>query len=147
MQDLSEIKKLRKNLNLTQKELANRANVSQSLIAKIEAQKIDPTYTKTLQIFNALNSINKNENVQVKDIINKNIISVEPETKVLSAVGLMKMHNISQLPVISTHPVGLITESSLLDSFAKHSQQELVELKVKEIMKDCPPVLNMRCPI
>jgi len=37
--ELEEVKKIRKKLGLTQTELANRAGVSQSLIAKIEKQK------------------------------------------------------------------------------------------------------------
>ena len=44
--DLSEIKNLRKKAGITQLDLARKASVSQSLIAKIEAGKIDPTYTK-----------------------------------------------------------------------------------------------------
>ena len=42
MDELIELKKLRKKLGLTQNQLAKRANVSQSLIAKIESNKIDP---------------------------------------------------------------------------------------------------------
>ena len=58
--ELSEIKKIRKNLGLTQTDLSKRANVSQSLIAKIEAGKIDPTFTKTKKIFETLNDLEKN---------------------------------------------------------------------------------------
>ena len=55
--ELEEIKKIRKKLGMTQTELANRAGVSQSLIAKIESARIDPTYTKTQKIFAALRDL------------------------------------------------------------------------------------------
>ena len=42
--DLSEIRILRKQHNLTQSQLARLAGVSQSLIAKLEAGLIDPGY-------------------------------------------------------------------------------------------------------
>ena len=57
--ELEEIKKIRKKLELTQTELADRAGVSQSLIAKIEAGRIDPTYSKTKKIFAALSDLEK----------------------------------------------------------------------------------------
>jgi predicted transcriptional regulator len=52
--ELEEIKKLRRKLGIGQKELAGLANVSQSLIAKIESKKIEPTYNKVRKIFDIL---------------------------------------------------------------------------------------------
>ena len=49
--ELEEIKKIRKSLGLTQAELAKRADVSQSIIAKIESGSIDPTLSKAKKIF------------------------------------------------------------------------------------------------
>lgn len=147
MQDLTEIKKLRRNLNLTQKQLAEKAKVSQSLIAKIESLKIDPTYTKTVQIFNALNSINEKSNISIKEIINKNIISINPETSIIQAIAIMKKHEISQIPVIDNHPIGLITESILLDNLSKFDSEKLKDIKVKQIMDECPPILSLECPL
>lgn len=54
---LEEIKQIRKKYNLTQSDLAKRSGVSQSLIAKIEAGRIDPTYSNAQKIFNALNDM------------------------------------------------------------------------------------------
>ena len=48
---LNEISKKRKILGLTQSELAKLAGVSQSLIAKLESGKIEPSYTKVKTIF------------------------------------------------------------------------------------------------
>ena len=46
MFELNEISRLRKQLGLTQAELAKLSGVSQSLIAKLEAGKIEPSYSK-----------------------------------------------------------------------------------------------------
>ena len=52
--DLEEIQKRRRSLGLSQKKLASYASVSQSLIAKIEGGKIDPSYKNVKRIFKAL---------------------------------------------------------------------------------------------
>ena len=72
--ELSEIKKIRKTLGLTQTDLAKRAAVSQSLIAKIESNKIDPTYTKTKKIFDTLNDLENKEEIKAEELMNKKII-------------------------------------------------------------------------
>jgi len=51
--ELSEIKARRKQLGITQEELAELAEVSQSLIAKIENSSIIPTYDRVKRIFDA----------------------------------------------------------------------------------------------
>ena len=55
--DLKEIKELRKKYKLTQEELAKKANVSQTLITKIEAGKIDPTYSNAQKILEAIEEL------------------------------------------------------------------------------------------
>ncbi|MDH5420035.1 MAG: helix-turn-helix domain-containing protein, partial [Candidatus Bathyarchaeota archaeon] len=51
---LEEVAKKRRILGLTQKQLAKLAGVSQSLIAKLESRKIDPSYTKVKAIFDVI---------------------------------------------------------------------------------------------
>src|SRR5256885_10717153 len=50
---LGEIPKKRKELGLTQSRLALSAGVSQSIIAKIEAGSVDPSYFVVQKLFNA----------------------------------------------------------------------------------------------
>ncbi len=53
----------------------------------------------------------------VKDIMKKNVISVEPETTVTEAKELMNKNNISKLPVIKGGKlVGIITKNDLLQA-------------------------------
>ncbi len=65
MYDLKEIKVIRKKLGITQGELAKLSNVSQSMIAKIESNILDPSYTNACKIFNALNDLNNKNFVLV----------------------------------------------------------------------------------
>ena len=53
--ELEEIKEIRKKLGLTQSDLAKRAGVSQSLIAKVESGRLDPAYSNAQKLINALN--------------------------------------------------------------------------------------------
>ena len=80
--ELEEIKKIRKKLGMTQTELANRAGVSQSLIAKIESGRIDPTYTKTKKIFAALSELEKKEEIKAEQLMTAKIISIIQNTPI-----------------------------------------------------------------
>src|SRR3989338_6435216 len=135
--ELVEIKKVRKKLGLTQTELANRANVSQSLIAKIESGRIDPTYTKTKKIFAALSDLEKKEEIKAGQIMTARIIEIAPDSSIKDAISKMKKANISQLPVIDGHKlVGLISESILLDAVLDGKNKT-----VKEVMQEAPPIV------
>jgi predicted transcriptional regulator len=136
--ELTEIKKIRKSLGLTQTELAKRANVSQSLIAKIESEKIDPTFTKTKKIFETLNDLEKKEEIKAKDVMNKKIINVLPSDNINDSVNKMKKFGISQMPVIDNHKaIGLVSESTLLDALMNKKDK-----KISDIMEEAPPIVS-----
>lgn len=135
---IKEIKDIRKKLGLTQFELAKRAQVSQSLIAKIEAGRLDPTYSNAMKIFTALEDLGKKDEIKAEKIMNDKIISVTPDTQIKEAILKMKKHGFSQMPVITEHKaIGVITESDILNS--------LIEKKgklVDDIMDSPPPVIS-----
>ena len=81
--ELSQIKRVRKSFGLTQAELARHAGVSQSLIAKVESGRIDPTYTKTKKIFETLNSLEKQKEVKAGDIMAKKIVGINKPSLLL----------------------------------------------------------------
>ena len=76
--ELTEIKIMRKQLGITQQELAKLAGVSQSLVAKIEANTIDPTYTKVKKIFETLYALNEKKQLRASDLMNQQLITVAP---------------------------------------------------------------------
>lgn len=136
--ELEEVKKIRKKLGMTQIELANRAGVSQSLIAKIESGRIDPTYTKTKRIFTALSDLEKKEEVKAEQLMTAKIISVCPDTSIKEAIGKMKKFQISQMPVIEDgKSIGLVSESTILDALLNSKGKQ-----VKEIMQETPPIVS-----
>jgi predicted transcriptional regulator len=141
--EISEVKVIRKKLGMTQSELASRAGVSQSLIAKIEAGLIDPTYSKAKKIIDALGTIKAKEEQKLSDVMQKKIIHAEPSTRIKEAISMMKRHNISQMPVMHEGKcVGLVTEAIILDSlFAKKPKE------VGEIMAECPPIVSKNASI
>lgn len=135
---LEEIKEIRKKFSLTQFQLAQRAQVSQSLIAKIEAGRIDPTYSKTKKIFEALDTLGKKKEMKAEQIMAKHIISVKPDEDIKEAIAKMKKANISQMPVIEDHKsIGVVSEAIILEALLNKKGD-----MVKDIMEDSPPVVS-----
>ena len=136
--ELSEIRKIRKKLGMTQTELANRARVSQSLIAKIESARIDPTYTKTMKIFTALSDLERKEEIKAGQIMTGKIVSIRPNESIKDAITKMKKLQISQLPVIENHKlIGLVSESTILEALLASKVTF-----VKEVMQESPPIVS-----
>ncbi|MBI3334526.1 CBS domain-containing protein [Candidatus Pacearchaeota archaeon] len=137
--DITQLKKIRKHLNLTQSQFAKEAQVSQSMIAKIESNKLDPTYSYIKKIEHALEKLSKHQEKQAKDIMIPRILSAKPHDRVSSLIKLMGKHSISQLPVIERGNVlGLITESSLLS----REKEEILHKFAQEIMEPAPPIVS-----
>ena len=137
--ELEQIKTLRKKFGITQAQLARTANVSQSLIAKIESGRIDPTYSNVRKIFTALNDIGKKQELKAMDIMNDKIVYLNPEEDIEEAIKKMKKFNISQLPVISEHKsIGLVSEAIVLDGILNKRGK-----RVEDIMTDSPPVVPL----
>ncbi len=86
--ELEEIKKIRKRFGLTQFELAKKALVSQSLIAKIESRRIDPTFTKVKKIFDVLDELKNKNELKAEDIMTKKVIYVNADDNITSAIRL-----------------------------------------------------------
>ena|SRR3989344_2069382 len=133
--DITQLKKIRKQLDLTQFQFANKAGISQSMVAKIEAGRLDPTYSYVKKIEQTLGLLTKHHEKEAKDIMNKLIISVGSDEQISNIIKLMTKHGISQVPVLEKGDlVGLISESTIL-------QKEKNVKIAKEIMEELPPVI------
>lgn len=143
--ELEEIKKIRKRFGLTQFQLAKKAQVSQSLIAKIESKRIDPTFTKVKKIFDVLQELSNRNELKAEDIMTKKLICVNADDKITSAINKMRKHEISQLPVFSKkNVVGLVSETTILDSISSNKPEKTALLRIKDIMQDCPPIVSKK---
>jgi len=132
---------MRKRLGITQSQLARLANVSQSLIAKLEAGKINPTYTTAVRIFATLEGMAKKGKLTAKDVMNQRIITARREESIREIIQKMRRHGISQLPVMEGEkPVGLVTEGDILARISE-DPPKVRELKAGYIMEDCPPII------
>ena len=137
--DITQLKKIRKRLDLTQHEFAIKAGISQSMVAKIEANRLDPTYSNVKKIEQALVLLTKKDEKEAKDIMTKNIISVNKNEKISNVIKLMNKHTISQLPITDNNKViGLISESSILNKNLK----DIKNLKAENIMEETPPIID-----
>lgn len=140
--DIQHLKKIRQGLGLSQVELSEQAQVSQSLIAKIESGRLDPSFSNAQKISVALKAHTPKE-IQVSKVMSKNIITFTAKTPAIEAVKVMRKKNISQVPVIEEKVViGLVTENSLLNNLEK-----LATSQVKEVMIAPPPQVDKSTPI
>lgn len=137
---LENIKIIRQKLGLTQTELANLSGVSQSLIAKIESKRVDPTFSNTKKIFEALSRIEKKNNPKAKDIMNKKVISVKAKDSIKEVIRKMKEHGISQIPVIDKNVKGIVSESSVLEQLEQG--KDVKSMVAEEVMSDTPPTIS-----
>lgn len=144
-----DIANIRKQLGLTQLQLANIAQISQSLIAKIESGKIEPSYSKAKALSDALENIQRKNSKKAKDIMAKHIISVKSTSRVEDAARLMRQHSISQLPIFEGEKsVGSVSERTILRLLEDAKDPHIVfNKKVKDVMEDSFPVVTEDTPI
>lgn len=138
----SELKRARKQAELTQVQLASLSHVSQSVIAKIENGKVDPAYSTVLKLFEVLEKTEKKVKL-VKDVMHRNLVVVSPSDLILIASRKMKKFGVSQLPVVSNGKlIGLIDESDILSAVEKNK----TNLKVSDVISPAPPVVSSTVP-
>ena len=142
--ELKDIKEIRKKFGLSQTDLAKKAGVSQSLIAKVEAGRLDPTYNKAMKIFNALEELTQKQELKAEDIMTKKIVVVGKESGVKEIIKKMRKYAISQMPVIEGDKIlGVLSEATVLDVLMSGKK----EIKAKEIMQDAPPTIGKSASI
>ena len=150
---IEELRKMRKSLGISQKELAKISGVSQSYIARLEKGEINPAYDKIRKIFEYLNtSGNRAKDIDIKAdlIMTKNVITCEMNDSIISARNKMREKGFSQLPVVTTDKriIGTITEADINDMLIKGTSIEsLKHLTVRKVMGNILPQLDKQSPI
>jgi predicted transcriptional regulator len=144
-----DISAIRRQLGLTQSQLAEFSQVSQSLIAKIESGNIDPSYSKAKALSDALERIQRRNSKKAKDIMAKHIISVSSLDRLEEAARLMRHHSISQLPVFEGEKsVGSISERTILRLLEDAKDPSLVfGRRVRDVMEDAFPTVSEDTPV
>lgn len=142
---MSDIRKTRKALDITQSQLAARSGVSQSTIAKIERESIAASYTTVAKLFETLEEMGNDDrrNLTAKEVSSKDVVSIQSTVTVHDASELMKSTGYSQLPVLKDEiPVGSISERRIFEMIMKGmTVSELSNTPVYKVMNDSYPVV------
>ena len=147
----SEIKKIRKSLEITQAQLAAESGISQSTIAKIEKGTISASYVTIVKLFETLDDMRNNErkDVYASDVASKDIVSIQSNLTVRDASELMKSTGYSQLPVLEGEtPVGSISEREIFELVRNGmTMDELSGKPINKVMGESYPVVAENTPI
>ena len=147
--ELSEIRKLRENLSLSQRQLAKLCNIQPSFLNMIENGHSDPSYKVFVRIFQVLDAEaekKSNKLTSAKDICIKNLITAKKTDYIEDVIKIMKTKNISQIPVTdSTGCIGLVTENSCV-KFLKENNTQVIA-RAKDAMEIPPPSIDAESKI
>jgi predicted transcriptional regulator len=98
---------------LTPGERADRADVSQPLIARIEGGDVDPRLSTLRRIVNALDEA-ESAVMHASDIMHQGVVTVAPDDSVREAIDVMVKEGYSQLPVVRDgRPQGIISNTDI----------------------------------
>jgi predicted transcriptional regulator len=136
-----ELRALRKRAGLTQAELAKRAGVSQSLIARIEAGTVNPRLSTLIKIYSALREYMEEE-VPVERVMHSPVITVSVDERLDRIVEVMWSNGISQVPVLDRdgYVVGTVHERDVVEAFLKHRERAL-QLRAIDVMSEPLPLV------
>lgn len=133
-----DLRERRKSLDLTQSELAERAEVSQPLIARIEGGDVDPRLSTLRRIVEAIDEA-EGDIIRAENLMHQELVSVSPDDPVSLAVERMQEEGYSQLPVLNNGvPVGSISDSDVV-----HAGEDAAELTVREVMSESFPTVSL----
>ena len=143
---IQEIKKRRIALGISQKKLANTVGASQSLIAKIESNRVNPSYDVVKKIFEYLDRMEMPKTGLAKDVEKRDLVWVKKSEHVRDAAEKMRQHGFSQLPVRDDREdicVGSVSERQIVQGILKEADPKaFYEKPVTDIMQEQFPVVD-----
>jgi len=153
MPNIKELRKMRKNLGISQKDLARVTGVSQSYIARLEKGTINPTYSKIKAIYEYLTKSSEKASTMVLTcdrIMTRNVVVCRSDDSILNALNIMRDKGFSQLPVVNEENkvIGTIAENNINDMLLKGmSIDSLRGLTVRRVMSDVLPQVDRNTPV
>jgi len=130
-------------LGMTQTELARRAGISQSMIARIESGSVDPRVS-TLSRIIAVLSQKEEPPYRAKDVMHTPVYTVGLLDPVSRAVEIMEKNDISQIPVVEVGvPVGCISESAIVSALDEGGVHASGSRAVREFMEPGFPTVPL----
>src|SRR5579872_1710608 len=113
--DLEYIQKLRTKLGMSQKELANKCNISPSMLNQIEKGKAKPSFDTAKTIFDYLETKKYSNQKKASEICTTSILSLAPSNTIGIAIDEMRDHGFSQIPIFSENKcIGIVTDGGIL---------------------------------
>ena len=122
-------------IDLTQAELADAADVSQPLIARIEGGDVDPRLSTLRRIVQALDE-EETGVTRAADLMTEGVATIAPDDSVQEAEDRMDEAGFSQLPVVRDEsPEGLISHTAIREA-SSETDSPVGELPVSEVMDE-----------
>lgn len=139
-----QVRRTRLVLGLTQGELARAAQTSQSLVAKLERGRLNPSYEVVRRLLEVLDRRSRAEEATAEDLMQTQPIWAEPGEKLGKALERMKTHGFSQLPVVDLgQPVGSVSERAVLERIEAGAELEALKRQpVRMVMGPAFPAVD-----
>jgi len=143
---LTEIKKLREELNLSQRQLAKQCDIPSSFLSMIENQKNNtkPSYDVLVRLFKELDGEsqkNLGKLITADKICKTNLTSARKSDYAEDIIKIMHEKDYSQIPVLDGGGcIGMVTENSLMKFLQERTHKPLTTTRVKDVM-DTPPIV------
>jgi len=136
-----EIKARREVLGIRQAELAKRAGISQSMVARIEAGTVDPRVSTLTKIIEVLNTAERSQ-ITASMVMHNPVFAVRSTEPIAMAIEIMDRNSISQLPVIDEGvPVGCISESAIVNALDDPVHYRKEESRIRDFMESGFPTV------
>ncbi len=147
--DPRQLKRIRLQAGYTQAALASAAGVSQSVVAKVEAGDVDPTFSTLSAISRALSSELAKTGRRAADVMNSPVVGVQESARLSECVKVMKENSISQMPVFSgKRMVGTVTEGQIMSLVAEAGDPgKVLEQRVRDHILPAFAVVGKDTPV
>jgi predicted transcriptional regulator len=144
-----EFRYLRKKAGLTQKAVAEKAGLSQPLIARIERGDIDTKISTAQRILDVIkkSESKKEKSLEIRDYMISPVMYCKSADPIKRVVEKMEDNGISQMPVMDGgKAVGSVTDTQLVQVLARKGARS-ARRKISDVMSKPFPELDVDSPI